>query len=180
MIFSTLRRAVPLGGAVGVIALALLALPVLGHQGEAGEASIAVEPGTVTAGATIVVAGSGLEPDTDRVLVLAGADLTVDFGTVHTDAEGMFQKELEIPAHLPGGIYELRCIGDETITAELSVTAAAGAPVTPAPEEEPAATGPRSRPPVELAVLVGLALVSAALGVVLVLGAERFRGVAPD
>lgn len=179
MIFSSRRRVVPLGGAGAAIALALLGFPVLGHQGEAGEASIAVEPGTVTAGATIVVAGSGLEPDTDRVLVLAGADLTLDFGTVHTDAEGMFQKELEIPTHLPGGIYELRCIGDETITAELSVTAA-GAPVTPAPEEEPAATGPRSRPPVELAVLVGLALLFAALGVVLVLGAERFRGVAPD
>ena len=105
-----------------VLGLALsfsVALTAVAHEGT-GEAKIEAEPSSLTAGDTVVLAGSGLEPNNDRVLVLAGEGLTVEFGTVTTDAEGMFSKELTIPSHLPSGNYELRAIGDETLTTTLA------------------------------------------------------------
>ncbi|OGN86708.1 MAG: hypothetical protein A2X23_04990 [Chloroflexi bacterium GWC2_73_18] len=181
--------------------LLLSTLPVLGHEGEE-EPAIALEPASVTAGGSVLVAGTGLVPDTDRVLVLAGGNITVDFGTVRTDAEGMFRAELAIPAHLPGGLYEIRCIGDETLVAELKVMPAAmggmptpepsptsgaapspgptpatgGAVPSAAPTPKPEATGPRPRSTTELGVLAGLALLLALAGAVLVVRAERLRG----
>ncbi len=170
-----MRRAV-----IGAIAVALaLALGAAGaalaHEGS-GEEEIVVEPAEVTAGDSVVVAGSGLEPDDERVLVLAGADLVVDFGTVKTDAEGMFQIELTIPSHLPSGTYELRAIGDETVTAQLAVTAAAGGAEAPPAEDPNQAVVPRERTPVELGVILALVALAAVAGGFLVLRAERFRG----
>jgi len=136
------------------VALSLAgAAAVLAHAGEAGKEALVVEPSDVTAGQTVVLVGSGLEPDNDRVLVLAGQDLVVEFGTVRTNAEGMFQKELPIPSHLPSGIYELRAIGDETLTVPLTVTAIAGGPEASPAEASPAAEdtagGPEASPAAE-------------------------------
>ena len=179
------------------VALSLAgAAAVLAHAGEAGKEALVVEPSDVTAGQTVVLVGSGLEPDNDRVLVLAGQDLVVEFGTVRTNAEGMFQKELPIPSHLPSGIYELRAIGDETLTVPLTVTAIAGGPeASPAaedtaggPEASPAAEAatetvdatktviPRERTPIELGVILAFVALATILGALLVRRAERFRG----
>jgi len=179
------------------VALSLAgAAAVLAHAGEAGKEALVVEPSDVTAGQTVVLVGSGLEPDNDRVLVLAGQDLVVEFGTVRTNAEGMFQKELPIPSHLPSGIYELRAIGDETLTVPLTVTAIAGGPeASPAaedtaggPEASPAADAatetvdatktviPRERTPIELGVILAFVALATILGGLLVRRAERFRG----
>jgi len=179
------------------VALSLAgAAAVLAHAGEAGKEALVVEPSDVTAGQTVVLVGSGLEPDNDRVLVLAGQDLVVEFGTVRTNAEGMFQKELPIPSHLPSGIYELRAIGDETLTVPLTVTAIAGGPeASPAaedtaggPEASPAADAatetvdatktviPRERTPIELGVILAFVALATILGALLVRRAERFRG----
>ena len=184
------------------VALSLAgAAAVLAHAGEAGKEALVVEPSDVTAGQTVVLVGSGLEPDNDRVLVLAGQDLVVEFGTVRTNAEGMFQKELPIPSHLPSGIYELRAIGDETLTVPLTVTAIAGGPeaspaeASPAaedtaggPEASPAAEAatetvdatktviPRERTPIELGVILAFVALATILGGLLVRRAERFRG----
>ena len=172
------------------------AAAVLAHGGEAGKEALVVEPSDVTAGQTVVLVGSGLEPDNDRVLVLAGQDLVVEFGTVRTNAEGMFQKELPIPSHLPSGIYELRAIGDETLTVPLTVTAIAGGPeASPAaedtaggPEASPAADAPtetvdatktvmpRERTPFELGAILAFVGLATILGGLLVWRAERFHG----
>lgn len=156
--------------------LVALLLPVAyasAHSGD-GEASVEVEPAAVTAGETVTLAGSGLEPDSDRVLMLAGDELLVEFGTVRTDALGMFTKELTIPAHLPSGTYEVRAIGDETLTASLGITAAAGASGAGATGSS---TGDvvtaRSRPPVEMAAILLSALVIVAAGVFVAWRAER-------
>ncbi len=151
--------------------------PVLAH-GEGGEEALEVEPSSITAGQTVVLAGSGLEPDSDRVLLMAGADVVLEFGSVRTDGEGMFQKEILIPGHLPSGIYELRAIGDETLTATLDVTAAAGEAVavvdtSGGTAEEVVA---RQRSPIELGSIALIAALAAVLGVLLVWKAERFRG----
>ena len=196
-----MRRTTALAIIFGVSLSLTAALAVLAHEGEAGKEALAVEPSDVTAGQTVVLVGSGLEPDNDRVLVLAGQDLVVEFGTVRTNAEGMFQKELPIPSHLPSGIYELRAIGDETLTVPLTVTAIAGGPeaspaeASPAaedtaggPEASPAAEAatetvdatktviPRERTPIELGVILAFVALATILGGLLVRRAERFRG----
>lgn len=167
----------PIHATVFALVLALSAAgAAVAHEGS-GEEEVVVEPAEVTAGDSVVVAGSGLEPDDERVLVLAGADLVVDFGMVTTDAEGMFQIELTIPSHLPTATYELRAIGDETVTAQLAVTAAAGA-ADPAPAADAAnqAVVPRERRTIEVAVILVLVALAAVAGGLLVWGAERLRG----
>lgn len=129
------------------LALALgAAAVVIAH--DPGEAEIVVEPASVTAGDAVVLAGTGLEPDSDRVLVLAGEDLIIEFGTVTTDDEGMFQAELTIPSHLPSGTYEFRAIGDETLTVPLAISGAAASPPTDAGET----IMPRDRAPLLRAI----------------------------
>ena len=149
---------------------------VMAHAGT-GEAKIQVEPVAVTAGETIVLAGSGLEPDNDRVLVLAGEGLTVEFGTVKTDAEGMFSKELTIPNHLPSGNYELQAIGDETLTTPLAVTAASGAAgASTGANDAKETVVARERTPFELALILVLVAGAAVVGGLFVWRAEHFRG----
>lgn len=172
-----MRRSVMEAIAVALALTLGVAGAAAGHEGR-GEEEVVVEPGEATAGDSIVVAGSGLEPDDERVLVLAGAHLVVNFGTVITDAEGMFQIELTIPAHLPSGTYEVRAIGDETVTTTLSVTAAEG---IGSPVDDAAATVlPRDRSALELGLIIGLVVVATAAGVLLVWAAERLGGSPTD
>lgn len=173
-----MRKPVPVAIVLGLALSFGAAVAVMAHGGS-GEAKIEVEPASVTAGDTVVLAGSGLEADSDRVLVLAGEDLTVEFGTVKTNGEGMFSKELTIPSHLPSGNYELRAIGDETLTTPLAVTAMAGAaeapPAANATKETMVA---RERSPIELTLILAFVTLAAVLGGLLVWRAERFRGTA--
>ncbi len=175
------------------------AVAVMAHGGD-GEAKIEVEPSNVTAGESVILVGSGLEADSDRILLLAGENLIVEFDTVKTDAEGRFQTELTIPGHVPAGTYELRAIGDETLTVALGVLTAEGA-ASPAPTATPAlgataapggAVGPRAsaapvdsttsvvpreRTPLDLALIAGFVALAGVLGGLLVWRAERFGGV---
>lgn len=173
-----MRKSMPFATLLALTLALAAATVVTAHEGS-GEEEVVVEPADVTAGDSVVVAGSGLEPDDERVLVLAGGDLVVDFGTVTTDAEGMFQVELTIPSHLPSGTYELRAIGDETVTAELAVTAAAGgAESAPGANDPNQAIVARERTPVELGLILVLVALATAAGGLLVWRAERFRGAA--
>ena len=154
---------------------ALLLLPAVSVLADEPGAGITVEPAEVTAGQTVLLAGSGLESDDERVLVLQGETMAVNLGTATTDADGMLSQEIQIPGHLPSGSYQLQAIGDETLEVELKVTAAeGGAAAAPQPDEDAHAS--RERTDVELAVVVAVAAILGALGVVLVVRAERFRG----
>jgi hypothetical protein len=174
-----MRRRAGFGAALGV-ALALGAVATaMAHEGT-GQEEIVVEPVSVTAGDSVILAGSGLEPDSDRVLVLAGQDLVVEFGTIRIDADGMFSKELTIPNHLPSGTYELRAIGDETITTPLAVTAVAGgAEASPPADDATQTVVARERTPFEVALILALVALAAVAGGVLAWRAERFRGPSP-
>jgi hypothetical protein len=166
--------AIGLGAALAFVA----ATAALGHSGS-GEAAIQVEPASVTAGGTVVLAGTGLEATSDRVLTLVGSDLLIQFGTVTTDAEGMFSKELTIPSHLPGGTYTFQAIGDETLTVSLAVTAAAGgAAESPSANQANEVVVPRQRSPIELGFILALVALAVGVGGLLVWRAERFRGTA--
>ena len=170
-----MRRSLFVSIALGMLLSLSVGIGVMAHAGS-GEAKIEVEPSAVTAGETVVLAGSGLEVESDRVLVLAGEGLTVEFGTVKTDAEGMFSKELTIPNHLPSGTYELQAIGDETLTTPLAVTAAAGAAVSSTTNDATEVVVARQRTPAELAPIAVLVVIAVLLGGWLVWRAERFRG----
>ena len=155
-------------------ALAALVIPVgivTAHSGS-GEASVQVEPASVDAGATVVFAGTGLEPDSDRDLVLAGDGMVIDFGVVKTDATGMFSKDLQIPAHVPTGAFELRAIGDETLTATLQVTGAAGGSGSTSPAAAETVVG-RSRSGLEQAAFLLLVVALAVAGGLVAWRAER-------
>jgi len=120
------------------------------------------------------VVGENLEPNDERILILAGADVRLDLGTVMTDAEGMFSLSVTIPAHLPGAVYEFQAIGAETLTAQLNVLAASGSSAGTQPAAgEPA---PRERSPFELGLLLVFAAVALGAGVLLVVRAERLGG----
>ena len=149
---------------------------VLAHSGS-GEAGIQVEPDAVTAGGTAVLAGTGLEPTSDRVLTLVGTDLSVQLGKVTTSADGTFSDKLTIPPYLPSGTYTLEAIGDETLTASLAVTALAGGNEEVSPQNGPSEmVTPRDRSPLELGLIVVVVVILVAIGALLVLRAERFRG----
>jgi hypothetical protein len=152
--------------------------PALAHSGEE-ESAITAEPSQVTAGGTVVLAGTGLEPDSDRLINLVGPDVVVPFDKVKTDADGMFNLTLTIPAHLPAGTYTFQAIGDETLTTGLTVTAAAGQSIEQPKNEAAAVVTPRSRSSVELVVIVAFLVVVVGAGILLVVGAERFGRVAP-
>ena len=166
-----MRRSLP--AALGLsLLLWVAAIPaVMAHGGEDG---LKVEPSSVTAGGTVVVAGSGLEANDKRIIVLVGDHDTVHLADVETDADGMFSLEVTVPAHLPTGTYVLQAIGDETLTVPLAVTAASGSANEPDAAE--ATVVARDRGPVELGVILALVAIAVALGGWLVWRAERFRG----
>ncbi len=154
------------------IALAV-PLAALAHGGGT-EPTVALEPQQVTAGGTCVIVGENMEPNSDRVIVLTGQNLVVQLGTVKTDAEGMFTLEVTVPSHLPGGVYQIQAIGDETISADLNVTAAAGMPSAgPLTQEE---VQPRHVEGIGLVVLIVIIGLLVLAGGLLVLSAERLAG----
>lgn len=168
-----------LRAAAAALALSFsLVWPTFGHSG--GEASgISVEPSTVTAGGTVVLAGNGLEPDSDREINLVGPDVVVPFPKATTDADGMFNVTLTVPAHLPAGTYTFQAIGDETLTTDLTVTAAAGQAASEPKNEAAAAVTSRTRSALKLGGIAVLLVVAVGGGLLLVTQAERFGRAQP-
>jgi hypothetical protein len=142
--------------------------------GHGSGAVIEVEPSTVTAGGTVTLVGENLEPNDDRILILTGADVRLELGTVTTDAEGMFSIEIVIPAHLPSAVYEFQAIGDETLTVPLNVEGMAGS--SPGSQPTTAEPAPRQRSGFDLAAMLAVAIASLAAGVFLAVRAERIGG----
>ena len=167
-----MRRPLPSALLLGGALLLLQAASVFADDPGAG---ITVEPAEVTAGQTVLLAGNSLEPDEERVIVLQGETITVNLGTAPTDADGMLSQEIQIPGHLPSGSYQLQAIGDETLQVELKVTAAEGGAANESTPDE-AAIGIRERTGIELGLIVVAALILGAIGALLVVRAERFRG----
>ena len=158
--------------AASVALVFALIIPVLAHSGGAAS-GISVEPVQVTAGGTVVLAGTGLEPNTDRQINLVGPDVVVPFPKATTDATGMFAVTLTIPAHLPSGTYTFQAIGDETMTTVLTITAAVGQAAAEPKNEAVAVVTARPRSGLELGIIGLLLVIAMGLGVLLVVRAER-------
>ena len=170
------RRLLRAAAASGALVF-LIALPAFAHSG--GEASsISVEPANITAGETVVLAGNGLEPNSDRQINLVGPDVVVPFPAVTTDADGMFAVTLTVPDHLPSGSYTFQAIGDEILTTDCTITAAAGMAAAEPNDETAALVTTRTRSTLELEIVGVLVGVAIALGLLLVARAERVGRVA--
>ncbi len=163
----------PLRAAAAAVAFVLAsALPTFAHSGDAAS-GISVEPSTVSAGGTVVLAGKGLEPNSDRQITLVGPDVVVPFRKATTDADGMFNATLTIPAHLPAGTYTFQAIADETLTTDLTVTAAAGLAAGEPKNEAAAMVAPRNRSAAELGIIAVLLVLAVGGGLLLITRAER-------
>ncbi len=154
--------AVAFAGAMTLVGVA----PALAHSGS-GEPILQIDPNPVTAGGTVTLVGTGLEPNGDREVSLAGQNLLVDFGTFKTDSDGMLSVQMKIPAYLPAGTYEIRAAADEVLTIECDVQAGAG---TVAAVDDPAQAQvvPHQRGAVEISLIASLVALSLALGAFLV------------
>lgn len=166
-----MTRRILFAALVPMLLLSVLAPSALAH----GLVSVTVDPMTVTAGEDVTISVVGVEPDQDRVIVLIGQGIVVPFSTVRTDATGSFTTAVTIPSRLPGGTYRFEAIGDETLTGDVSVIAAAGGIAAQAPALQDAPEL-RSRSGPETVAIVAVALLAGLLGLALVLRAERFRG----
>ena len=133
-----------------------------------------LEPQQLTAGGNLVIVGENMEPDSDRVIVLAGHQLVYQFETVKTDADGMFTLEVTVPSFLPSGVYQIQAIGDETISADLDVIGTAGA-ATAGPVVDDAVV-PRKLDGIGLALLIGAVGLLTLAGGWLVIYGERLAG----
>ncbi|MGO2519093.1 MAG: fibronectin type III domain-containing protein [Microbacterium sp.] len=99
-------------------------------------ASITLGASSVVAGGEVTVSGSGFAADASLALELRSTP--VQLGTATTDAEGAFAATVTVPADTAAGAHTLAVIladGSE-VTAELTVTAAAGGGTDPAPGED--------------------------------------------
>src|SRR6266508_5749469 len=103
-----------------------------------------------------LLAGQGLEPNSERQINLVGPDVIVPFDAVTTDGEGMFSVTLTIPAHLPAGTYTFQAIGDETLTTDCTITAAEGQAAAEPKNEAAATVTTRSRSGLELGIIAVL------------------------
>lgn len=158
--------------AASVTLIFVFTLPAFAHSG--GEASgISVEPAQITAGETVVLAGNGLEPNSDRQINLVGPDVVVPFPAVTTDADGMFAVTLTIPDHLPSGTYTFQAIGDEILTTDCTITAASGMAVVEPNAESAALVTSRTRSSLELEIVGVLVAAAVVLGLLLIVRAER-------
>ena len=166
-----MTRRIPSALFVASLLLAILAPSVLAH----GFVTVSVDPMTVTAGEDVTISVAGVEPDQDRVIVLIGQGIVVPFPTIRTDASGSFTTTITIPSRLPGGTYRFEAIGDETLTGEVDVIAAAGGIAAQAPAEQSVPES-RTRSVPETAGLVLLALLAGIVGLTLIWRAERFLG----
>ncbi len=166
-----MRKSALLGPLAATLLVAVLAPSVLAH----GIVSVTVDPRTVTAGEEVTISVSGVEPDQDRVIVLIGQGIVVPFPTVRTDGGGSFTAKLTIPSRLPGGTYRFEAIGDETLTGDVDVMAAAGGIAAQAPAEQSVPES-RTRGGLETAAMAALAVLVGLIGLAIVVRAERFRG----
>ncbi len=166
-----MRKSTLLGPLAAALLLAVLAPSVLAH----GIVSVTVDPKTVTAGEDVTISVSGVEPDQDRVIVLIGQGIVIPFPTVRTDASGSFTAKLTIPSRLPGGTYRFEAIGDETLTGDVDVMAAAGGIAAQAPAEQ-SVPDSRTRGDLETAAIAALAVLVGLIGLAIVVRAEHFRG----
>lgn len=166
------RFRILLGLGLALAAVLWLAGAAFGHGGEEGAASLTLEPASTAPGSTVLVVGTELAPEAEMLLQLTGEGLTIRFGEATTNAEGRLTQELEVPAHVPAGVYQVEAIADETVIAELQLIGSGEGAVL-ATDAEGSAAG-RERGVLGYGIVVVVALLAAIAGLILVVRSDRF------
>lgn len=176
-----------------MLTIALLAgsaLPALAHE----NGVIALTPKLVGAGGNLSVRGDKLSKSSTLKVQLRGTLETFDLAEVRTDTAGRFQASFALPVEVKAGNYVVVVVasdGDVTARADLVVSAAAtpaadamagmeghaGMPMAPGtPGQHATAEAmevPVSTSGAEWAAIVVIIGLSAAVGLVLLIGARR-------
>ena len=160
-----------------VVAASVLALYPVGVALAHGEPIIRVDPAIASAGGSITITGTEMEPGEVFDLVLEGAATSVSLGRTTAEGEGEeggFVVTLTLPGDLAPGSYRLRASTEEgeSAVADLTVTAAAieadpGPAMVQEASREPHVLD-RSKPAGHVAGVAALAAASAVLGVWLI------------
>ena len=109
-----------------------------------GGKEVAVQPPTARPGETITVKGEGLGESRDIEIRIVGTGVNIDLGEFEANAEGEFSAEVTVPTDLKAGTYQVKAIGQESETAELTLLAAGSSAAAAAPMQE--ATPVQERP----------------------------------
>lgn len=126
-----------LGGVLVLLMVLALAPGVaLAH----GDTSVAVQPLTPRPDQVITVKGEALGPKSEVEVRIVGNGADVDLGEVKADEEGDFSKEFRLPADLKPGTYQVKAIGEESATTQITV------------QEGPAGSAAREEQPSDEAV----------------------------
>lgn len=130
--------------------LMVTALSTLGAGGLAahGEATLRSPSGSVPAGETILLNGSGFTPGQTHRLLLRGTLEERELQRVTAAADSTFSVEVRVPGGARPGQYRIVAVapdGDEVATLNLAVLAAEGGSSGVRPAEEPSGEGALAR-----------------------------------
>ena len=163
--------------------LAMSSIPFVGDTALAhGDKEVTVAPLTPRAGDTITVQGGGIGENRDIEIHVVGLGTDVDLGELQAADDGDFSGQLQLPATVKPGVYQVRAIGEDTLEAQVTIAGALSGTSTQATTTQsstaatmaadPAETA-KQRPLGEAAILVAIFGFVAALGLVFARTAHR-------
>ena len=161
---------------ISVLIAVLLTILSAGVVFSHGEPTIAVEPAVASPGSQITIIGSDMEDGEVFQITLEGMINTIPLGEASAKQvgdEAGFTADFTLPSDLSTGSYTVQAATDEgeTTTADLTI-AASTQPMSRNTGPMPARAEPevidRSKPLVEVGLIVVLALLSAVAGIFLI------------
>lgn len=158
-----------------LIMAVVLALVSFGRALAHGEPTIIVEPAVAAAGDQITITGADMEDGEVFKITLENASGTVQLGeatAVKDGEEAGFTTVFTLPNNLTEGLYLLRATTDEGESTAADLTIVSSANQATAETMEASAeqhTLDRSKPPLLIGSVIVLALLSASLGLWLIL-----------
>lgn len=137
-----------------------------------GGATLSVSPTEVTPGGQITVTAEGVEAGEEFTITLEGVSYQATLGSVTVGDDEDFHQTYVVPTDAPPGDYQVRATSGEgeVITAELSILSSELG-VQSQPPAKPSAAPmqlDRTKPPIEVAIIMVGILLSAGGGVLLV------------
>jgi hypothetical protein len=169
-----MSKALVTGITIWLLSLAVLVLPSLAH----GEATLTVSPAVAVADDSIMVSMEDVESGEIFTVMLVGLNFEATLGSIAVpDGEESASQEFTIPSDVSSGVYQIQAVSEEgeSLSAELSIEAGlvdSTANEVAEPSDELLQLD-RSKSPLELVLIVGGIVISAALGLWLVITPRR-------
>jgi hypothetical protein len=171
-----MSKALVTGITIWLLSLTVAVIPSLAH----GEAVLTVSPAVAVADGSIMVSMEGVESGEIFTVMLVGLNFEATLGSIAVpDGEESASQEFTLPSDVSAGVYQIQAVSEEgeSLSAELSIEA--GLDDSTSTVNEVAAPSDellqldRSKSPLELALIVSGIVISAALGLWLVITPRR-------